>query len=675
MGLFSGFTKFMFQFFFVANILQRNRPAYRVVRKKERERLQEEARPPNEVLMRRKEKLVILEDIMPRLTQMRCMTRAYRDDPTHAPFKTMRNIYDIFIGRVLDECKLHAASDTLKYYGLVADKAAHVPPQKRREQSERDKSKRDAYASSAKLHHPGIFVDGHPALQTETWDFSNGLPPPDSPQPVNVWSNILMGTRALRLDFYRYLRDCMQKDSRLHPYPIFFDFEPTGGPYFIQHGHCIQKPYLDHRIGEADLACFHWARHFRRYHILVHCVDTDYIPLSLLYEHEMEKSFFMQLRTRSKRKRDDPETLAAQPVCMDVHAAVATLKDHGWSVHAFVLACIVCGTDFVKKNRVLDWIPYHLIFQAVHQMVDEPRHRVRIARMMHELDAFDYFIRGIYSLFYDTRSRGKTTYGKRPKEGISFAEAEAQNKRYLPLQVKSRDQLSIQQTKRVKLPPLRDLAGPGVWGRIQFNWIYWITRQWTRPGISPDASTPLPPEDRSIGMAPDPIPMGPDKESWKSDLFTRTEQQTAIVTLTTGNLERTQKTLQTMTRIRNESMDKTKQTVVALQQQIRIQRDAGGDPSSTAAELSQLKDTIEVETHSRARVVDVFDSFLTSPSPRHRKRPRSPVVPSSTMSPTVPEPIPLQQETSNVLKFVLPIVCRECAVLKPAKKARRLLYT
>ena len=117
----------------------------------------------------------------------------------------------------------------------------------------------------------------------------------------------------------------------------------------------IQESKWKHEYGEADLGVFFWAHIFYKYTRRMYTIDTDYIAISTAYVGSVDKKY-----TEKPIYWICPDrcTFKVQTMVRDTLDAL----DIPWQ--AFLLACILAGTDFAKKKLILNGINVLAVFKA-----------------------------------------------------------------------------------------------------------------------------------------------------------------------------------------------------------------------------------------------------------------------------------------------------------------------
>lgn len=303
--------------------------------------------PSTVYLPDRDEGVNIITDVMILCTRLHCSTKSTREMGLDATednqFFSGRDFYESFISNFLRV--LVNQENTVKRMILVADKSWYVPSEKLKCQAGRAKKSKTQglrkYPSGCEIHDGGVYN-----IQMQ--------------EMYPIWSNNVMMTRYLRIRLFYYLLSCMSQDERLEPYWLVFDFAKEG-PYEVRNGSTRCLPFLNNRIGEADIACFHWARMYDSEHSLVNCVDADYIIIGLLQAASAKKSLFLQCNSTYH---------------INLCRFAKLLKDNKWTEKSFALASIMGGSDYVDKHCITPGVDCSVIYDTVHHFYDILNHNI-----------------------------------------------------------------------------------------------------------------------------------------------------------------------------------------------------------------------------------------------------------------------------------------------------------
>lgn len=307
------------------------------------------------------------------------------------------------------------------------DNQSHVPSRKKKEQKRRDdgrirsaaKKAREAIAAGVAIsneHIPypddTVFTDqGVRYLDTDTQQYTE--------EPFHM--DRVMITRVLRPKLWFYLLRKMRNMTWPMNIRIIFDHF-SDGPWCIDThissddkkldanasdaggasescGH--KKGYLmtDHKhmdtqeIGEADMMILYWLKQFPNQDIIINSTDTDFLPIVLFHLVTVEdnhESQHIQIMYDKMKYVDMNELLA----CL-----LYKLK---WSVFEFMVACILCGNDYVTKNQLTNQIGIQYILYAVQEC------RQQTNKANYSLSSVTFILRHIYSLFIKERQRIST---------------------------------------------------------------------------------------------------------------------------------------------------------------------------------------------------------------------------------------------------------------------------
>lgn len=239
-------------------------------------------------------------------------------------------------------------------YMFCIDDDEHVPKEKLAELTNRTKTK-ILYPLGAEFCDEGItLIHNNSGLkQTELMDLER-----------------VLNTRALRKKLWQYCLKHLHTIKFPKDAIIIFNFKQLG-PYVIYNG---EPPRLTtewaHALGETDLSLPFWLWLFRDYDVILHTVDTDIIPITFSYiagtvSSRLPKSIVWEYEKRTGGGKNK-KPIVKTPMLIDMYKlcqrAVESTK---LNIQQFVLACILCKTDFYNKRLLTHGVSAPYIFQAI----------------------------------------------------------------------------------------------------------------------------------------------------------------------------------------------------------------------------------------------------------------------------------------------------------------------
>lgn len=219
---------------------------------------------------------------------------------------------------------------------LCMDNNTLVPPEKGAEQKRRDKKRApDAqpYPDRAELCAAGVRIG---AVESKL-DIKR-----------------MMANRGLRAHLWEYFVGALAS-KRFVP--------PVGCTLIIDH--CLEGAYaFGHNdwgltrgnvLGEADLKIPYWVIRYASMpvHIVIHSIDSDFLPILLGVVRKLGHKMKCKISLRYWFS-----------LWCDIRGAYEYLqKTHPLSIHQWIIACILCGSDYVEKARVFNGIGHATLFR------------------------------------------------------------------------------------------------------------------------------------------------------------------------------------------------------------------------------------------------------------------------------------------------------------------------
>lgn len=290
---------------------------------------------------------------------------------------------------------------------ICGDDPKRVPKEKEETQSERTKAYRERGQSRRA---PRQLVDGkedcggldneterdgseRPELQPYPLDAElceEGIRYRDFPEAEGgvlraerVHINRLLHTREVRVQLWDRLLDLIKSGKVEIPANTSLILDHfSEGPWELNHNRVVLREDLKHAYGEGEMMCVFWAAHLRRsHHVLVESIDTDFMPLIVHHVSMLDPSAAPhQLLWRYWHTG-----------YVDIHALhVGIYTKLGWNSLDFMVAFILCGTDYFKKKTVFHRVGCQIILHAVQacsnhvaHLFDDQGHFNMIARFIY----------------------------------------------------------------------------------------------------------------------------------------------------------------------------------------------------------------------------------------------------------------------------------------------------
>jgi hypothetical protein len=295
---------------------------------------------------------------------------------------------------------LEALRGSEHMYAAVCDDQAGVPWQKRMTQLER-RSDDDSRSRKLAVDHPW-YVKYPDACTFE----SDGLVRPGSVVPERFLMDEIMKNSTLRkklLDYYCGRMQNPEEIARIAEGKVVrFEYDNSGPWYF----HCdgfTQRADMCTNHGEYDITANRIALEYADRPIIFQTTDTDTIPLvvSLLQEPSMVNPVAWVF--------DGFGYVDCQRMSHDL------LRATGFSADTFVLACVLCGTDYYKKT----WLAHFFNDEAIFSALKHP-HCLRLfadfATQSHDDHAaLDNLVAWLHTTRFDARAVAQAKIAKSAK--------------------------------------------------------------------------------------------------------------------------------------------------------------------------------------------------------------------------------------------------------------------
>lgn len=242
-------------------------------------------------------------------------------------------------------------------YIAILDDQQNVPVEKRETQQKRSiQCKHEPYPFGCSINDDGICL-------------------PTDPVPERMDLRRIMRSRHLRRSVWAYIRNNLPlswlsfgklpEGSR-----IVLEYEKANVNIYTTDEH--KRLHTDnddgsgntdfkHDHGEADRSMIYWMNtQLKRKHTILRTIDTDVIPISYLHIYE-------------RMSEDDKADVLWEYKANSGHRAYVDLKDLAKQIRAnlkleptaFAMFCILCGTDYVKKEWLTHFISIDAILEGV----------------------------------------------------------------------------------------------------------------------------------------------------------------------------------------------------------------------------------------------------------------------------------------------------------------------
>ena len=325
-------------------------------------------------------------------------------------------------------------NDGIKAIIVIMDISSLVPNEKK--------------ATQEKRKHGRQHIESYPHGSTFT---EGGIVLPDGTL-VSVQPDRLMSTPGMRHQIMRVAEQVIATNALYSPPTgccVIFDYELEGPTAITNNAavvvgtgtvadNCVRMK--QHKrppgYGEADKAIGYWIRvpEFSKYPVVAASDDGDWIIVLAMMAHAtgrhdifIERSRLQAAETKSeepaskKQKKSElypaakPERVRAK-YYLNLHQMVDIItKEMKWDMTAFCLATVMCGTDFIEKNTITNYISTNTVIRAVLTYCKQ-----RVVRVQDVLDHEEPF-KELLSLVYQTHlsePRGKATTACRYKMGL-----------------------------------------------------------------------------------------------------------------------------------------------------------------------------------------------------------------------------------------------------------------
>lgn len=262
---------------------------------------------------------------------------------------------------------------------LVCDDQDRVPHRKRKEQAKRKDSQTKAIAkrllkATSSVTAPALPPPLRSKYTPAQFAFTAaGLLCYETGLVELIDTRTLRGSGEMRKDMYKYFMWRIENDldlkAQMEPSAtLILDFHGAGPCLFQRYRGWVRLAHLQHPFGEADLAEVFWAIVFRTTPCTITTNDRDSIPI--LY-HYCQTQGFQRNGSPLWWVYEPREKIivAGQPGCLNVMEMTVKLAER-WNTVLFLLACCLCGTDYVEKGECTPNAGQDVIFASVQRNKD-----------------------------------------------------------------------------------------------------------------------------------------------------------------------------------------------------------------------------------------------------------------------------------------------------------------
>jgi hypothetical protein len=319
---------------------------------------------------------------------------------------------------------------------LCADNAKYVPTQKKKEQSRRDSdAKVQPYPDCAEFCQAGVFIQG-----TES----------------ELDLRRVMRNRSLRAKLFRYAVNLWTTGNYRTPKGCTFIFDHfTEGAYvFDSHKAYTTKVPLA-GFGEADLKLPFWVTRYAStgQDIIVNSTDSDLIPILVHTVTALGDKITSKVILKYWKLR-----------WVDVRGVAAYVNTTlNMTSAEFIVACIMCGSDYVDKKLVFFYLGCNPLFDIFETITDKLVPAAESKEGMHELVRASYAVvsSGLGTVYADEKNP-------------TMDELRQQNQGKVAASARSKG------SKRRRVAPPSDEGIDSTFDSMSFNLNYW-TVDWASP--------------------------------------------------------------------------------------------------------------------------------------------------------------------------------------------------
>lgn len=168
----------------------------------------------------------------------------------------------------------------------------------------------------------------------------------------------VIDTRKVRKKLWHYVLELLKTRKLPERAWVIFNYDKSG-PWLFRNGKPgVHMKEWAHAFGEHDVSLAFWSWLFQEYDILVESVDTDIIPItsSYLCSGVGPKSLIWKYKDQTSKNTELVDMKLLHEGALDAS---------GLTAQQFVLACILCKTDFYNKALISHQMGPHVIFEAV----------------------------------------------------------------------------------------------------------------------------------------------------------------------------------------------------------------------------------------------------------------------------------------------------------------------
>lgn len=268
------------------------------------------------------------------------------------------------------------------------------------------------------------------------------------PSPSGRYHTELINTqrvfadRIFRVQLFKFIADEIERRPWLIMKGVDFVMDFDEHHYFVLcNGVSAWKPHCyattqggvtttqPRTIGEADIQMMVWAHQYSARHVVwIQSIDRDLIAIITAYIYQVQrmnrkgllnhplKGFWYSMGFQWEKNKSHPNAPKNYIFrALDMMQFTADIKRRfGWNPLHFVLACIMCGTDFLRKSDLVNLISVPMIFWGVCVAGREFTKRVGTARHRKDGDLSGaYFVLLLQTIYSEHYSNTKAYKGLR----------------------------------------------------------------------------------------------------------------------------------------------------------------------------------------------------------------------------------------------------------------------
>lgn len=197
-------------------------------------------------------------------------------------------------------------------------------------------------------------------------------------QPINTQR--VFADRVFRVQLFRFIANQLEQRPYLIMKGVDFVMDFDEHEYFVIKDGIPSWKAHNRTLGEADLQMMVWAHMYSDRHVIwIQSIDRDLIPIITSYIHQIHRmnrkgkidhclrGFWYSMGFQWEKNKMHPNAPKNYTFrAIDMMRFTLELKTRlKWNPLHFVLACILCGTDFIKKSDLVNLVSVPMVFWAV----------------------------------------------------------------------------------------------------------------------------------------------------------------------------------------------------------------------------------------------------------------------------------------------------------------------